>query len=1012
MENRTKVFRQIIELRDKSEKFFGGFLKGDQSSNFSNDKSKLIYCFLEWQKLLKEIVKMENVDISDITNTRDFLEQVEKRLRKAGTPLSHDIRNSLGKAAKCISLLPTSGDIDLMKNGYYLAIKLAYNYLLVEMYCKQVEEEDTEYTDDMLKGLNANILLSCMDYFSDYYSNTLYAFSNMFMPMKKCDAHVFFVLGKLNFRCHNYNRAIGFLSRAKRAFEEELGANIYGKGNLQDEYFETCILLAYCNEYDHSFEKAIKILIGMDIIDFIEKYKNKSNLYNIIPDPFDREQEHINNLENFITGEILNCNNGLLDIANQRDVDPARKGNMQAGIWGDKHEILHSFAHCCNELAMKLLSDNTGDSPKNISPQDLIQIARNIMLFVAEYNHEKCIDFQTCLYMIYGEAKDWGICLEKIEMESSDDNFLNRSISFQMEHYFYKYFVTRQVYVNPQKDKAKLKEAMKTYEKFKMLANSRYDHDSLIYIEIFHFRFEIVEILRFNSKKDVLRKLKELRETPAGKELFGHKPSTKMNKWIHREYTKTKAIYEFLIIYHVTSENESISKIFNYAERFNFLLQDEKMFDECKNENEGEKDKILRINKIISNMIIDFKSPQSIFILAPVSSAIPYQYQSGAIIGLEEELWSDMKGDCIEVNKLEKVNKLIPPKSDLSMYKSLFSYRAFEISFIATKRGSMETNNSYFLLKKKEGNEDISIYERPIIDEDEINKLLRELKEFPSVEGHPMADCTYANITADICLTKYFGVNDNDNDNRKGIFMLRELCRKLMLADIWHKNMHFIFRYLYDENAVDLKNWCIVALRKELSYFHIKEIRNILCSKPETKLRVIDDGDYCFVSHSSTDLGLVENDLWILEKDHKIRFWYDQLIPAGKDWNHDIVFPKMERAKCFVFYVSEEALKGKGFFQEVKYFYDLSKKQNITKKIIIPIFKDKSKLTEAINSIRNTKYDNITIDGKTYPKIHKYYEKIFLAENDTHAYRMPEPNIKCHLDKIIPTLKDWGVVDE
>jgi hypothetical protein len=1023
---KTKKFNQICTLRERSDEAFRELLKEKQINNSADKRFRICGCFRSWQRLIEETANTSKANPS--TNTladkqkQTFLEDTERTLRNADSPLSDGIRDLLRKAANYIVSLPPPNNTSFINDNYYLAIKLSFNYLLVEMYYDETAEAEGEYAENILKGLNANIILSRIDYFSEYYSSMLYRFDNMFTPIQNCDAHIFHVIGVLNFRCHNYNNAIEFLARAKTAFENELGADIYNPEKRQNEYFQTCLLLTYCFEYDHYFAEAIELLLGFSVEYLFEIYKN-SPLYDVITDPFERDRNHIERVRKFISDKVLeNDCKGFLNIAHKRDIEPINKNKKSENeTWGDKHEILHNLAHCCNELAIKKINNTTEEDSVKVLPRDLFQMARDIMLLVAEHNHEGCIDFQTCLYMIYGEAKDWDICLKMIEKQFND-KFSKRSISFQMENLFYKYLAIRQAYFNPEKHEKELKEADEAYIKFKKLARLKYDYDSLIYIEIFHFRFEMIKILRY-SGTDILNDLKELKSSDTGIDLFGNKPSTKVNKWIRKEYIKTKAIYEFLTAYLESPDAEDIIKIYNYAMRFSSLLKFferdlpydiKELFNSIKPNSATDKDedKLKAINNILDVMIEDFMSPQSIFILAPVSSAIPYQSQSGDLTELEERLWSDERKDLIQDPKTSRFGRLSIPDRNLEIHKSIFKDVGYDnISFIATKHQNVKKYPLYFLIKSKitSGTRGFDISERPIINFKELNTLLDNLlttiqKKYKPVKEHKY-DCLH-NGKSPIC-AKYFRPEDTEV-----ISMLKKMCKELMIADNLCKDKHFIFRYIKDGQTDDsITNWCIIALKKQPTDYQMKKIRNKLCGQKSKEIQVADH-DYCFISHSSSDNDLVVNDLLELQDNYKVRFWYDQTIPAGSKWNEDNVFPKMDAAKCLVFYVSKEALEHEGFFQEAKYAIELLKNKPAIKKIIIPIFKDTSALKDAINLLYNVDHAKFTIDGVTYNS-HDIYEKLFLEEHDTHVYRMADPDDKSHInDSLIVALKKSGVVNE
>ena len=600
----------------------------------------------------------------------------------------------------------------IKEDSALLISRLLFNcHLLEECFFPLLNNKYENHIKKVLDQLNICIIISQLDYFSEYFRSRLMEFNDEFSSIKETTAHILHVVGVLNFKCHNYDQVITYFVRAIKKFEDELKFEAY----KSDEYFQTRLLLAYCYEYNHQFEKAIIELIGLDVDCLIKIFKD-SNF-----DMFDMfENSNIERAkvwsENFIANTLKRKmsetkENTLFEIADKRDAP-------NSDIIGDKHEVLHSLAHCLNELGIKWKIEARNNKEKVI---DLLSLSRALMLYVAEIDSD-CFDFQTCLYMIFGEAKDYDICLKRIDQQIERyQNSGYKNVNYEMENMFYLFLVANQSNKTILDEQIKQK-ADEAYSKFLNYARRRYDYDALIHIEIFQFRFQILQILcnSLNSF-EIEDKLISLRTQSVGKDIFSIKPSTKVNKWIIQEYNKAISLYEFLVKYFDKKEKIDLNELYNFASRFdfyrNFIQPDRKGLKSMNQD---------FVTDVIELIIDDFVSPQSIFILAPLTTALPYQHQTKNLSALEENLFSLNEFVIEEDEKIEhfaSLNNSNFRTSNLSVLNWLFSRKDFNVTFVAYKHDLDELFDRYFFCT----NED-EIFERPILNISRLNELLKNIR--------------------------------------------------------------------------------------------------------------------------------------------------------------------------------------------------------------------------------------------------------------------------------------------
>lgn len=822
-----------------------------------------------------------------------------------------------------------SMDALIQKKSVLLVSRLLYNCLLMERcFFPLYNIVYQDHISNIINQLNICIIVGQLDYFSEYFRQTLHQFNEEFASLREVSVHILHLVGILNFKCHNYKQAIEIFLRAISRFEDEEKSDAY----KNDEYFQTKLLLAYCYEYNHQFERAIEVLLEVSVDDLLGEFKG-FKMFTLFNDSnIDQAKRWA---ENFISNTLPRIIEkyassqkayALLEVARQRDV-------FSNAEIGDKHEVLHTLAHCLNELGIK--KDLTSNSQKD-SVISLLFLSRAIMLYVAEYSKESR-DFQTCLYMLFGEAKDYDVCLKRINQVIKEyEKSGVKNINYEMENMFYLFLVANHSgrVIN---DTSLAEKAENAYQRFTQFAKSRYDYDALTHIEIFKFRFEIINILRSSiDNMEIEKNLIALKNEPFGKYVISTRPSAKANRWIMQEYKKTIALYEFLVKYFEDQNIININELYNYACHFRFYRN---MF--VKGEDSAEvEDMEAAINQIIETIVDDFLSPQSIFILAPITSAIPYQHQTKTFLTLEDHLFETQQKKFNSASKMGPFTDLVSAKHpNLDHTNWLLAHKEYSFSFSASRIYPSREENRYYYC------DDAEIFDRPIYNVAIVNKMIE------NVTRHKKRHKYCQNGQTSCCITIF---NDSNSEQIKSI------CRELMIPAKKYQDKTFVFYYKQEGPQKNPEiYWHIIGIDQVICRVQEQEIISLLCGhdlNPEYKLAV-SRKNYCYVCYDVANSMVAKSDMYWLQE-HGIRFWYDREMKGSKG---DIPNPGyLDEAKALLIIISRDNFGANAdqsrLYKEILYAVE----HNLENRIIIAIdFKDSDDLTkyfrqkfrEKINSV-------------------------------------------------------------
>ena len=156
------------------------------------------------------------------------------------------------------------------------------------------------------------------------------------------------------------------------------------------------------------------------------------------------------------------------------------------------------------------------------------------------------------------------------------------------------------------------------------------------------------------------------------------------------------------------------------------------------------------------------------------------------------------------------------------------------------------------------------------------------------------------------------------------------------------------------------------------------------------------DEPYVFISYSHKNSEIVYKDLWRLI-DQGIRVWYDQGLPAGKEWDK-VVEGKItsEKCACVIFYLSPNFIGSDSIMKEINLVFDNNRSNFCVHLGGKPTMKI---LFDAMNM-------GIEVDTTKCETITKYFN-----DASTHISKMPEEGDMEYYDEIINNLTVYDVLD-
>lgn len=457
---------------------------------------------------------------------------------------------------------------------------------------------------------------------------------------QKLDWNVYYVVGFLNFKIHNYVKAIKYfkkvvsLKELKDSFDEE----------SSDLYFRAMLFITYSFEYSGEFSRAIQQIVihPKAISEILNSYSLAD-----IKDDISKIMDCI--CEIAISNSLFNNYINLFsDFA-----EKARINNKENKIQLEKQfEILHAFGHCLNEYAIKHMKKTVNEHAE-IEFGKLLCLARQIMYQLSEYRQE----YLTCYATIYGEYQDYHQALKELaiaEKAYSEKEKFHGKETLAAEVNFFKYYFGLLCNQAFEDDKSKFEEYYNKYD----------DNDAQCYLKIFEFRNELRKCLSvlYRDIGNADNSFSEENLTPISEDLSLKyeglcrlSPTLYMNvnvraelRLMQRAYMCISKLREYLIF----PTSAKLLDLRNACYRFLCVKKDFSLSaHECTNINndnlplDKSYDGLYEVTdydhlpEIVKQAFLPGKasildclfSSDSIFILAPISDVVVFQYQTGMI---------------------------------------------------------------------------------------------------------------------------------------------------------------------------------------------------------------------------------------------------------------------------------------------------------------------------------------------------------------------------------------------
>lgn len=479
--------------------------------------------------------------------------------------------------------------------------------------------------------INQSILIDRMYFSLQLLATTLNQLNKIIDSFDELDWSVYYVAGFLNFKIHQYSCARKYFLKVSSR-EDLKNSTVLQK---QKHYFHSSLLIAYSYEYGHEFEKAVKTIATSP--------ENINRILNDIPfetidssfsDIMERICKASTENQHSLFSQYFSSFSKFIQQASRRSNDNVTILEMQL-------EILHAFAHCLNEYSIqgRIQSENK----KKINFGKLIKLARRVMFQIATFRPE----YWTCYATIHGECQDYYQALTELDVAqkklANNRNGVWKE-SLVAEICFFKY------YFNLLCDRPS--NAEKNY--FEAYCEKYDDDDAKCYLRIFEFRDKLRRYISalYNdvnqlgedepfTENNILQIDSALQKDY--EELCNMEPTLYMNANVHAELLFMQRAYiciKCLRDYFISPSANKLLILRNACYRFNSVRRELGL--PSFNNNSINKRFATRLPKVVENafsvgkvsVLNSLFSSDSIFILAPISGSVVYQYQTGNIAEL------------------------------------------------------------------------------------------------------------------------------------------------------------------------------------------------------------------------------------------------------------------------------------------------------------------------------------------------------------------------------------------
>lgn len=478
--------------------------------------------------------------------------------------------------------------------------------------------------------LNQAILTDRMYFCLHSLEITLVYLNKVVNSFDELDWSVYYTVGFLNFKVHQYKDAI-------RCFEYVIKNDKLKNAadqSARKRYFHANLLLAYCYEYNHDFAQAIRVLAiePERIVELIE-----SKPFNSLETDFGIIMEEIvqsaKSAPLSLVAQYFNSYSEFEQHAQQ----PSRENSMALDM---QFEILHAFAHCLNEYSIKNNTNRPAGSTRNYGR--CIRFARLVMKRIAFFRTE----FATCYATIHGECKDYHIAL--LELDNAERKLTEgtgKKESLIAEISFFRYYFNMLCNRASSKDKAFFEEYAQKCD----------DDDAKCHVKIFEFREELRRFISvlFECIYKLIGDMPFTENSIIGipdelkvkyNELCGLEPTLYMNASVRTELRLMQRAYnciEYLREYLIHPNAKNLLVLQNACYRFSIIKHEfhhssELLSDQLVIHGDVFPDSLPDVVKAVfsvgeSSILSSLYSTDSIFILAPISGVVVFQYQTGTI---------------------------------------------------------------------------------------------------------------------------------------------------------------------------------------------------------------------------------------------------------------------------------------------------------------------------------------------------------------------------------------------
>lgn len=501
-----------------------------------------------------------------------------------------------------------------------------WNYGKEDYSCLSAEEQ-------LLALLNRAILIDRMYLSIHTLKDTVKQLNSIVNGFHILNWEMYYYIGFLNFKIHSYKDAIRHFDKIIQDKVTEV---------KDDKWFHAMLLLAYCYEYQSKYEEAIAQLACP--VDCLIKFLLARSYEQITGEDF---SVVLKNLIEYIQHNLQGAEEKPLYLY-LHNPDEAEHDKQL--------EILHALAHCVNEYAIdRRNTEKKGDAAKDGEYGRLIFFARNLMKYIARQKPE----YWTCYATIHGECSDYKKALE--ELEKAKKTLVQQHKGKETliaEINFFDYYFKQIIGVN----------ADDTRKEFESYCRKYTDNDAECHIKAFEFKSElrryyasfsqgIIRKKDFNNiqEKDIPQIPTKL--TSLYNELCKQRPSLYMNINVRAELRRMQRAFVCIKLfreYLINRDAKRCTMLINALERF-FAVR----YDLDLSARDGENNGVLHIEQALfvgykkqKSLVYYLHNTDSIFLLAPISGVVVFEYQTGKLNKL-----FDLSAFEAGKNQMETINR-------------------------------------------------------------------------------------------------------------------------------------------------------------------------------------------------------------------------------------------------------------------------------------------------------------------------------------------------------------------